>query len=115
MHVKKIELPRTRHLRHFHCERQSVIGGRKQRVMRNVHPMEMKIILRQIQPNGLSVTKKVDFVTAPRQLGPESSRQNPAPADQRKTRNTNFERPRFHNNPASALPEAAISALFTNS
>jgi hypothetical protein len=66
--------------------------------MRNVHSMEMKIILRQIQPNGLSVTKKINFVTAPRQLRPESSRQNPAPADQRKTRDANFEGPRFHDN-----------------
>jgi hypothetical protein len=49
--------------------------------MRNVHSMEMKIILRQVQPNGLSVTEEVDFVTTARQLGPESGRQNPAPAD----------------------------------
>ncbi len=68
MHMKKIELLRTRHLRHLHCERQSVIGRRKQRVMRNVHSMEMKIILRQVQPNGLSVTEKVDFMTTARQL-----------------------------------------------
>src|SRR5215469_13780775 len=98
MDMKKIELLTTGHLRHFHRERQSVIGTRKQRVMRNVHSMEMKIILRQIQPNGLSVTEEEDFVAAPRQLRSESSRQNPAPADQRKTRNPNFERPGFHDN-----------------
>src|SRR5439155_18155206 len=96
MHMKKIELLRTRHLRHFHCERQSVIGRRKQRVMRNVNPMEMKIILRQIKPNGLSVTKKINFMTSPSQLRPERRRQNPAPADQRKTCNPDFERARFH-------------------
>src|SRR5437588_5543231 len=98
MNMKKIEPLRTRHLRHFYRERQSVIGRRKQRVMRNVHSMEMKIILRQIQSNGLSVAEEINFVTAPRQLGPESRCQNPAPADQRKTRNPNFERPRFHDN-----------------
>jgi len=31
--------------------------------MRNVHSMEMKIILRQIQPNGLSITEEVNFMT----------------------------------------------------
>ena len=66
MHVKEIELLGTRYLRHFHCERQSVIRRRKQRVMRNVHSMEMKIVLRQVQPNGLSVTEEINFVTAPR-------------------------------------------------
>jgi hypothetical protein len=30
--------------------------------------MEMKIILRQIQPNGLSMTEEVDFMTTARQL-----------------------------------------------
>src|ERR1041385_4120461 len=96
--MEKIESLRTGHLRHFHRERQSVIGRWKQRVMRNVHSMEMKIILRQIQPNGLSVTEKINFMTAPPPPRPERSRQNPAPADQRKTRNPNLERPRFHDN-----------------
>jgi hypothetical protein len=36
--------------------------------MRNIHSVEMKIILRQIQPNRLSVTEKVDFMTTARQL-----------------------------------------------
>src|ERR1043166_9556597 len=114
MHMKKIELLRTRHLRHFHCQRQRVIGRRKQRVMHNVDSMEMKIVLRQIQPNGLRVTEEVDFVTAPGQLRPKGSRQNPAPADQRKTRNSNFERPRFHDNSVEDVPESEMSSRLTN-
>src|SRR5436190_1570828 len=42
------------------------IGLFKRKVMRNVHSMEMKIVLRQVQPNGLSVTEEINFVTAPR-------------------------------------------------
>jgi hypothetical protein len=34
--------------------------------MRYVHSMEMKIILRQVQPNGLGITEEINFVTAPR-------------------------------------------------
>jgi hypothetical protein len=68
MNMKKIELLRTRNLRHFHRKRQSVIGRWKQRVMSNIYAMKMKIVLRQIQPNGLSVTKEINFVTAARQL-----------------------------------------------
>jgi hypothetical protein len=30
--------------------------------------MEMKALLRQVEPNGLSVTKKVNFMTAPSQF-----------------------------------------------
>ena len=66
MNMKKIELPGARNLRHFYRERQSVIGRRKQRVMRNIDSMEMKIVLRQVQPNGLRVTEKVNFVAAAR-------------------------------------------------
>jgi hypothetical protein len=66
--MKKIQLVGTRNLRHFHRERQSVIGRRKQRVMRNIDSVEMKIVLRQVQPNGLSVTKEVNLVAAARQL-----------------------------------------------
>jgi hypothetical protein len=68
MNMKKIELLGTRNLRHFHRERQSVIGRWKQRVMRNIDSMEMKIVLRQVQPNGLSITEEVNFVAAARQL-----------------------------------------------
>jgi hypothetical protein len=52
MNVKKIELLGTRHLRHFHRERQSVIGTRKQSVVCKFDSMEMKALLRQIQPDG---------------------------------------------------------------
>jgi hypothetical protein len=68
MNMKKIQLPGTRDLRHFYRERQSVIGRWKQRVMRNIDSMEMKIVLRQVQPNGLSITEEVNFMTAARQL-----------------------------------------------
>src|SRR6266513_5452307 len=63
MNVKKIELLRTRHLRHFHCERQSVVGARKQSVVHDFDPMEMKTLLRQVEPNGLSITEEVNFMT----------------------------------------------------
>jgi hypothetical protein len=96
MNMKKIELLGTRNLRHFHRERQSVIGRWKQRVIRNVDSMEMKIVLWQVQPNGLSITEKVNFMPAARQLRPERRRQDPTAANQRKTRDPNFERPRFH-------------------
>jgi hypothetical protein len=36
--------------------------------MRNVNSMEMEIILRQVQSNRLSVTKKVNFMSAAREL-----------------------------------------------
>jgi hypothetical protein len=68
MNMKKIELLGTRNFRHFHRERQSVIGRWKQRVMRNIDSMEMKIVLRQVQPNGLSIAEKVNFIAAARQL-----------------------------------------------
>jgi hypothetical protein len=48
MNVIKIELLGTRHFRHFHCERQSVIGTRKQSVVSKLNSMEMKAFLRQI-------------------------------------------------------------------
>src|SRR5439155_23169006 len=62
MNMKKIELLGTRHFRHFHCERQSVVGARKQSVVRKFDSMEMKALLRQVEPNGLSVTKKVNLM-----------------------------------------------------
>src|SRR5919197_851451 len=96
MNMKKIELLRTRNFRHLHRKRQSVIRRWKQRVLSNIDSMEMKIILRQIQPNGLSVTEEINFVAAARQLSPEGRRQDPTPADQRKARYANFEWPRFH-------------------
>src|SRR6266481_7871506 len=96
MNMKKIELLGTRHFRHFHCERQSVVGARKQGVVRKFDSMEMKPLLRQVQPNGLSITEEINFMTAPRQFRPEGRRQNSTPANQRKTCNPNFERPRFH-------------------
>jgi hypothetical protein len=64
--------------------------------MRNIDSMEMKVDLRQVQPNGLSIAEKVNFMAAARQLRPERRRQDPTPTDQRKTRDPNFERPRFH-------------------
>jgi hypothetical protein len=36
--------------------------------MRNIDSMEMKIILRQVQPDGLSVTEEINFVAAACQL-----------------------------------------------
>ena len=68
MHMKKIELLGTRDLRHLHRERQSVIGRRKQRVMRNIDTMEMKIVLRQVQPDGLSIAEEINFVSTARQF-----------------------------------------------
>jgi hypothetical protein len=68
MNMKKIELLRTRHLRHFHRERQSVVRTRKQRIVRNFDSMEMQIVLRKVQPDRLSVTEKVNFMTAPREF-----------------------------------------------
>ena len=68
MNMKDIELLSARYLRHFHRERQSVVGRREQGVLRNIDSMEMKIILRQVQPNGLSVTEKINLMTTPRQF-----------------------------------------------
>ena len=68
MHMEKIELLRTRNFGHFYRERQSVIGRRKQRVVRNVNSMEVKIILWQVEPNGLSITEEIDFMTSAGQL-----------------------------------------------
>jgi hypothetical protein len=36
--------------------------------VRNIDSMEMKVVLRQVQPNGLGVTEEVNFMTAARQL-----------------------------------------------
>jgi hypothetical protein len=68
MNMKKIELLGARNLCHLYRERQSVIRRGEQRVMRNIDSMEMKINLRQVQPDGLSVTEEVNFMTTPRQL-----------------------------------------------
>ena len=43
-------------------------GDRVLVLWRNIDTMEMKVVLRQVQPNGLSVTKEVNFMTAARQL-----------------------------------------------
>src|SRR6266567_7711994 len=48
MNMKKIELPGTRHFRHFHCERQSVVGTGKQSIIRKIDSMKMKAFLRQV-------------------------------------------------------------------
>jgi hypothetical protein len=68
MNMKKIELLGTRDFRHFHCERQSVVGTRKQSVIRKFDSMEMKAFLRQVQPNGLSRTEQVNFMAAAREF-----------------------------------------------
>src|SRR5213076_1834475 len=68
MNMKKIELLGTRHFRHFHCERQSIVGARKQSIVRKFDSMEMKTLLRQVQSNGLSITEEINFMTAPRQV-----------------------------------------------
>src|SRR6266516_6392972 len=68
MNMKKIELLGTRHFRHFHCERQSVVGTRKQSVVRKFDSMEMKTLLRQVQPDRLRITEEVNFMTAPSQF-----------------------------------------------
>src|SRR5204863_6441958 len=96
MNMEKIESLGARNLRHFDRERQSVVRTWKQRIVRNIDSMEMKIVLRQVQPNGLSIAEEVNFMAAARQLRPESRRQDPTSTDQRKTRDPNFERPRFH-------------------
>src|SRR5213595_2060702 len=96
MNMKKIELLGTRHFRHFHCERQSVVGTGKQSVVHDFDSMEMKTLLRQVQSNGLSITEEVNFMTAAGQFRSEGRRQNPASADQRKTCNPDFERRRLH-------------------
>src|SRR5260370_28052160 len=80
MNMKKIELLRARHSRHFHCKGQSVVRARKQRVVHDFDSMEMKTLLRQVQSNRLSITEKVNFMSPARQLRPESRRQNPTPA-----------------------------------
>src|SRR4030095_3082080 len=96
MHMKKIELLGPRDLRHFHRQRQSVIGRGKQRIMRNINSMEMKIILRQVPPNGVSITEEKNFVTAARKFCPHRCAPDPRPANQRKTRYANLERPGLH-------------------
>src|SRR5437660_10198954 len=100
MNVKKIELLGTRYFRHFHRERQSVVGARKQRIVHNFNSMEMKALLRQVQPNRLSITEEINFVAAPCQFRTEGSCKNSAAANQRKTCNPNFDRPQFHHSSA---------------
>src|SRR5436190_2939987 len=114
MNMKKIELLGTRHFRHFHCEGQSVVGARKQSIVHDFDSMEMKALLRQVQSNGLSITEEVNFMTAARQFRPEGRRQNPTPANQRKTCNPNFEWPRFHYNSVYALSKSEISSRLMN-
>src|SRR5690348_16431129 len=99
MNMKKVEPLGTSDLRHLHRERQSGIGRGAQRVMRNIDSVEMKIDLRKIQPNRLSVAEEIDFVTAACQLRSERCCQDPTAANQRKTRDPNFERPRFRHTP----------------
>src|SRR5262245_55572684 len=99
MNMKKIELLGTRNLRHLHRQRQSVIGRGEQRIMRNIDSMEMKIVLWEVQPNGLSVTEKINFVTAACQLRAKRRCQDATAADQRKTCDPNLKRPRFHRTP----------------
>src|SRR6187551_1470746 len=96
MNMKKVELLRTRNLGHLYCQRQSIIRRWKQRVIRDIDSVEMKIVLRQVQPDGLSITEEVNFMPAARQLRPERRREDSASADQRKTGDPNFERLRFH-------------------
>src|SRR5262249_54398755 len=99
MNMKKIQLLGTRNLCHLHSKRQSIIGRGEQRIVGNIDSMEMKIDLRQVQPNGLSVTEEINFVAAACQLRPERRCKDPAAANQRKTRDPNLERSRFHSTP----------------
>src|SRR6266581_8922203 len=62
MNMKNIELSRACHLCHFHRQGQGVVGARKQSVVRDLDPMEMKMFLRQLQPNRLSVAEEVNFM-----------------------------------------------------
>src|SRR5438128_3047660 len=84
MNMKKIELLGTRHFRHFHCERQSVVGARKQSVVRKFDSMEMKALLRQVEPNGLSVTKKENLWPPRASSGPRAVARIPLPPMNRK-------------------------------
>src|SRR5207245_11629350 len=85
MNMKKIELLGTRHFRHFHCEGQSVVGARKQSVVRDFDSMEMKTLLRQVQSNGLSITEAVEFMAAALQFRPKGRREKRTRAHPRKT------------------------------
>src|SRR5207248_10102573 len=66
MNMKNIERLGTRHFRHFDCEGQSVVGARKQSVVRDFDSMEMKTLPRQVQSNRLSITEEVNFMAAAR-------------------------------------------------
>jgi hypothetical protein len=48
MNMKKIELLGARHFRHFHCQRQSIVGTRKQSVISKIDSMKMNALLRQV-------------------------------------------------------------------
>src|SRR6266536_6063549 len=63
MNMKNIEVSRARHLCHFHRQRQCVVGARKQSVVHDFDSMEMKTLLRQVEPNGLSITEEVNIMT----------------------------------------------------
>src|SRR5215813_12995836 len=106
VNMKKIKLLGARDFCHFYCQRQSVVGTGKQGVVRKFDSMEMKTLLWQVESYRLGVTKEVNFVTAPSQLRTECCRQNATSADQWKTCNPDFERPRSHHNSVYALSKS---------
>src|SRR5260370_2591159 len=85
MNMKKIELLRARHFRHFHCKGQSVVRARKQRVVHDFDSMEMKTLLRQGQSNGLRITEKVKFIAPPPPPPPQNRPPKPPPPHHPKT------------------------------
>ncbi len=64
--------------------------------MREFDEMKMKSFLRCIQPDRPRVTEEMHFMSAPRQFGPESGRQNSASADQWETGDANSKRLLIH-------------------
>src|SRR2546423_5352829 len=98
--------------RHFHCERQSVIGTGENGRVSDFDLVKMNSRQGKMEPDRFRVAEETDVVTARRQLGPERCRQDTAAADQRETNDPYLERA-LHQPPIYARPESVISSRCT--
>ena len=94
VNVKDVERFGFADLRHFHRERQGVIGAGEYSRVPDFDFVELNPRQRQIEPNRFRVAEEMDVVTASRQFRSKRRSQNSATADERKASDPNLERRR---------------------
>ena len=92
VNVKNVERFGFADLSHFYGERQSVIGAGENGRVTDIDFVELNSWEREIEADRFRVTKEMNLVTASGQFRSKRGSQNPAPPDERKTNDPDFER-----------------------